>query len=153
MRLMNGGPAPRPVPSPGPSPPGAASSSSRATTVSPPWHPHAVAGRAGTAPRRSPGLCEMTEKLPERLATAEGVLQPGAVVQLQGDADLRSEARSEGEEAAAVPPGPTQVWRNQPLRVRAARAHCAFQHRELPGVGAVCHGATRTNAPRFLNFF
>lgn len=29
----------------------------------------------------------MTEELPERLAAAESVLQPGAVVQLQGDAD------------------------------------------------------------------
>lgn len=48
----------------------------------------------------------MAEELPERLAAAEGVLQPGAVVQLQGDADLRGEARSEGEAAAAAPRGP-----------------------------------------------
>lgn len=39
--------------------------------------------------RRSPGLCKMAEQLPERLARAESVLQPRAVVQLQSNANLR----------------------------------------------------------------
>lgn len=110
--------------------------------------PTAVASRAGTAPRHSPGLCEMTEELPERLAAAESVLQPGAVVQLQGDADLHSEARGAGEGTAGSRGGPPRA-----PGAPTTRAYCVFPHRELPGLAAVCHAAMSTNVPRFLNFF
>lgn len=110
--------------------------------------PTAVASRAGNAPRHSPGLCEMTEELPERLAAAESVLQPGAVVQLQGDADLHSEARGAGEGTAGSRGGPPRA-----PGAPTTRAYCVFPHRELPGLAAVCHAAMSTNVPRFLNFF
>lgn len=56
-------------------------------------HPLYTAGQGPEPARqRSPGLCKMAEKLPERLARAESVLQPRAIIQLQSNANLGVQA-------------------------------------------------------------
>lgn len=55
-------------------------------------HVHADRGLLTQLLQTLPGLCKMAEKLPESLSGTESVLQPGAVIQLERDANLERTA-------------------------------------------------------------